>query len=57
MLSQYFDKGIGQKTGDKNFFIMSATEIAPTTNPETPQHKLTVTYNVRKAVQFILNQI
>lgn len=50
MLSQCFDKGIGQQTGDKNFFIMSATEIARTTNPETPQHKLTVAYNVRKAV-------
>lgn len=46
MLSQCFDKGIGQKTGDKHFFIMSATEIAPTMNPETPQHKLTVAYTM-----------
>lgn len=54
MLSQCFDKGIVQQTGDKHFFIMSATEIAPTTNPQTPRihkpHALTVAYNVRKAV-------
>lgn len=37
MLSQCFDKGIVQQTGDKHFFIMSATEIAPTTNPQTPR--------------------